>query len=274
MIDLIKLVESSKIFEIEKFAEITLNNFYIRIYGSLAEAEKVFNELKLVCKSDEEFLVMRERKIQSDIPLEQFNSLMEYLHSLQSFSTVVNYEKMETSLMLDIQNNPDKWKLVMEIMDDYFNLINEKIGSNKEVIKEILLREINEKITFTIKETREELGFKNQRTFKKWLYYFYGNKFDNRRNFNLLEYIDVIKKFFLKPDEDTIDLKNNIVEYKKRLSDGIVIKKSNLIKLTNNDYKLLKNEIDEFRELKIIKLPENVNSYPYSIAQLIIKNLE
>ena len=90
----------------------------------------------------------------------------------------------------------------------------------------------------------------------------------------MLEYIDVIKKFFLNPDELTIDLNNNIDTYKKRLAEGIVIKKSNLIKLTNNDYKLLKNEIDDLKDLKIVNLPDNVDFFPYSIAQLIIKNLE
>lgn len=274
VIDLVKLVQTSKILEIENFAEVISTNFYIRKYGSQEEADKVFNALKETCKSEEEFLEIRERKMQSDVPLEQFNALMEYIYSFQSFTTVVNREEMEISLMDAVQNDPDSLKLVVEIMEDFSHLINEKFGYNKELIKEKLLREINDKITFTIKETREELGFKNQRTFKKWLNYFYGNKFDNCRKFNLLEYIDVIKKFFLKPEEHTIDLNNNIDEYKKRLADGIVIKKSNLIKLTNNDYKLLKNEIDDLKEFEIIKLPENVDFYPYSVAQLIIKNLE
>lgn len=274
VIDLVKLVQTSKILEIENFAEVISTNFYIRKYGSQEEVDKVFNALKETCTTEEEFLKMRERKIQSDVPLEQFNALMEYIYTLQSFTTVVDREKMEISLMHDVQNNPDSWNLVLEIMDDFSQLINEKFGSNKELIKEKLLLEINDKITFTIKETREELGFKNQRTFKKWLNYFYGNKFDNCRKFNLLEYIEVIKKFFLKPEEHTIDLNNNIDEYKKRLTEGIVIKKSNLIKLTNNDYKLLKNEIDDLKEFEIIKLPENVDFYPYSVAQLIIKNLE
>lgn len=274
VIDFIKLVESSKILNVENFVEVTLNNFYIRKYGSIEEVEKVFHSLRLESETEEEFIEKRELKIQSDIPLEQFKSLIEYVQSLQSFSTLVNREKLENSLIIDMQNNPDKWKLVLEIMDDYYQLINDKFGFNKELIKEKLLLEINEKITFTIKETREELGFKNQRTFKKWLTYFYENKYDDCRKFNLLEYIDVIKKFFLNPDEHTIDLNNNIDTYKKRLAEGIVIKKSNLIKLTNNDYKLLKNEIDDLKELEIIKLPENVDFYPYSVAQLIIKNLE
>ena len=34
------------------------------------------------------------------------------------------------------------------------------------------------------------------------------------------------------------------------------------------------NEIDDLKEFEIIKLPENVDFYPYSVAQLIIKNLE
>lgn len=274
VIDLIKLIESSKILNIENFAEITLNNFYIRKYGSIEEVEKVFHKLRLECETEEDFIDKRERKIQSDIPLEQFKSLMKYVQSFQSFSTIVDREKMENDLINDIQNNPDNWKLVMEIMDDYFHLINEKFGFNRELIKENLLLEINEKITFTIKETREELGFKNQRTFKKWLTFFYGNKYDNSRKFNLLEYIDVIKKFFLKPDEKEIDINNNIDEYKNRLLNGMVVKKAHLIKLTNNDYKLMKNEIDDLKDFKIVNLPDNVDFYPYSIAQLIIKNLE
>lgn len=274
MIDLIKIIESSKILDFEKYAEVTFNNFYIRKYGSIEEVEKVFNELKLECKTDEEFLKKRERKIQSDIPLEQFKFLMEYIQSLQSFSAIVDREKMEYSLINDVQNNPDNWNLVLEMMDDFTNLVNQHYGFNKELIKEKFIVELNNKISFTIKETREELGFKNQRTFKKWLNYFYGNKYDNNRKFNLLEYIDVIKKFFLKPDEFEIDLKNNIDEYKKRLSNGMVVKKSHLIKLTNNDYKLLKNEIDDLKDFKIVNLPDNVDFYPYSIAQLIIKNLE
>lgn len=274
MIDLIKLVESSKIFKIENFAEITLNNFYIRKYGSIEEAYKVFYQLRSECKSEEEYLKKIESKIQSDLPLGQIQSLIVYFQSLQSFSSVINRGNLENQLLSDMENNPDNWKLVHEIMNDYFYLMNEQYGFKKELIKERLILEFNERICFTIKETREELGFKNQRTFKKWLNYFYGDKYDNNRKFNLLEYVDVIKKFFLKPDEYTFDLNKNLVEYKNRLSNGIVVKKSHLIKLTNNDYKLLKNEIDDLKHLKIVNLPDNVDFYPYSIAQLIIKNLE
>lgn len=274
MIDLFKLIESSKIFDIEKFDAITLNNFYIRKYGSIEEAEKVFNQLRLECISDEEFLEKKERKIQTDFPLDQFKFLMEYLQGFQSFSKVVDSDYFDNQLINNVQNYPDKWKLVFEIFDDYSYLMNGQYGFDKEIIKEKLILEFNDKISFTIKETRKEFGFKNQRTFKKWLNHFYGNKYDNCKKFNLLEYIDVIKKFFLKPDEYEIDLKNNIEEYKIRLSDGIVVKKSHLIKLTENDYKLLKNEIDDLKNLKIVNLPPNVDFYPYSIAQLIIKHLE
>lgn len=274
MVDLVKLVKSSNFLNIENFANEAFSNFYIRKYGSIEETEKIFNELRKECNSEEEFIVKKERKIQSDIPLEQFQTLMKYLQSLQSFSTVIDREKLENQLLSDVQNNPDAWKLVYEIMEDYSYLINKKYGFNKELIKEQLILEFNEKITFSIKETREELGFQNQRTFKKWLNFFYGNKFENSRKFNLLEYIDVIKKFFLKPDETNFDLNKNLEEYKNRLSNGIVVKKSHLIKLTNNDYKLLKNEIDDLKDLKILKLPDNVDFFPYSIAQLIISNLE
>lgn len=274
VIDLIKLVESSKIFKIENFAEITLNNFYIKKYGSIEEAYKVYYQLRSECKSEEEYLKKIESKIQSDLPLVQIQSLIVYFQSLQSFSSVINRGNLENQLLSDMQNNPDNWKVVYEIMDDYFYLMNEQYGFKKDLIKERLILEFNERICFTIKETRAELGFKNQRTFKKWLNHFYGDKYDNNRKFNLLEYVDVIKKFFLKPDEYTFDLNKNLVEYKNRLSNGLVVKKSHLIKLTNNDYKLLKNEIDDLKHLKIVNLPDNVDFYPYSIAQLIIKNLE
>ncbi|MVO09891.1 hypothetical protein GOQ30_12035 [Flavobacterium sp. TP390] len=274
MIDIIKLVENNKIFDLNNFAVITFNNFYSRKYGSLEEAEKVFNQLRLECKSEEEFIEKKERKIQSDIPVEQFEMAIKYLQSFQSFSSVVDRENLENQLLSDVQNNPAAWKLVYEIFEDYSYLMNEKYGFNKKLIKEQLILEFNKKITFTIKETREELGFQNQRTFKKWLNYFYGSKYDNNRKFNLLEYIDVIKKFFLKPDELTLDLNKNLAEYKNRLSNGIVVKKSHLIKLTKNDYKLLKNEIDDLKDTQVLNLPDNVDFYPFSIAQLIIQNLE
>lgn len=274
MVDLFKIVENSKVFNIEKFNEIAFSNFYIRKYGSIEEAEKVFDDLRLKCNSEEEYFEARERKIQSDIPFEQFKAIIAFIQSLQSFSTVVDREKAENELAIDAQSNPDKWQLVLEILNDYDAFMNEQLGNNKELIKEKLLLELNEKISFTIKETREELGFKNQRTFKKWLTHFYDNKYDSSRKFTLLEYIDVIKKFVLKPDEKAIDLNNNIEEYRKRLSDGLVVKKSNLKEMTNNDYKLLKNEIDDLIESDVLKLPENVDFYPYSISQLIKKYLE
>lgn len=273
MIDLVKLIENSNLFDAEELAAKAFNNFYARKYGSIEEAEKVFKKIKLECKTEGEFQKKKEKKIQSDIPLEQFEFLMKFINNFQSFSTIVNRDYIENSLINDVQNNPEKWKLVFEIMEDYFQLINEKLGSNKEVIKQKLIEAFNHKITFTIKETREELGFKNQQTFKIWLDHFYSNKYDNRRKFNLMEYIDVIKLFLLKPDEYTIDLKNNSEDYKIRLANGLIIKKADLKKFTNNNYKLLKNEIDDLKELKEVKLPDNVDFYPYSIAQLIIKYL-
>ena len=47
-----------------------------------------------------------------------------------------------------------------------------------DALRKLFVVKLADKITFTIKETRQELGFKNQRTFKKWLIYYYNDKFE------------------------------------------------------------------------------------------------
>lgn len=268
MVRIEKKNQESKILDLPSLTDLLGKNVRIKKYDSIEMANDVFLELLNNFNSEYQNFLLNQLK--SDLPVDELEILIKNISNINTFSTLIKVDDF-----FKINNvSPETITKIYMLYKDFKSLVDDNIGENRDYIKNKLIQLFNKKITFSIKDTREELGYKNQRTFKKWLVHFYGNKFENRRTIYLLEYIDIIKKFILMPSENDLDIKNNRLEYQNRLKNGLIYSKAKLKKFTNDDYKLLQIELEELNDSNKIKIPSDVDFIPFSIAQLIIQHLE
>ncbi len=235
-----------------------IEQLLITKYGSKEKAEYEVKKLKFTYPEEKVFFA----KLSEELYFPEFKKIISLFESRDNFSSIVDIAASKNSKLLASISKDRLGEI--QILTERFNKDNAFLPLNT----------ISDKVKFTIKETRQELGFKNQQTFKKWLIHFFGSKYEGRRKFNLLEYIEVINKFISEPGEEKFDFKKRASAYKERLKNGLVVKKSHLIKFTENDYKLLQVETSLINDEYNFKLPDNVDKYPYSIACLIIQQLE
>lgn len=237
------------------------NEIFIARYGSVENAEIALKNIKEKSKTNEEFI----KQVQFELFISEINQITNLLMKLTSFSEMILcYSNLKINVQKIITNSNRKDELV-NFLPKYFSIGNEYIVKND--IKR------NSKNKYSVKEVREELIFKNKKTFTKWLNHFYGDKYNNTRYFTVDEYADVFKKFFLKVSEDKLEIQKFNDEYLIRLKEKLRYKKSDLTYLAKNDYKILKEDIKDIDQLLSLGLPKNVDSFPFSIAHQIIINL-
>ncbi|MCG9792802.1 hypothetical protein [Flavobacterium algicola] len=247
--------------------------FYVKKYGSAEGVQIFFNELKQQCKSEEEFGDLVQQEFENDFKIKTFQPLIEVFSKINNLSSFLNIEKDLKNCFINSKITEQDLLKILELKDLMKQVFEEYFHPEREIQRKLLIAKFADQITFTIKETREELGFNNQRTFKKWLDYFYKDKYNGRRTINILEYIDIWSKFLLGPNEDKIDIKEKSVVYQKRLDERLVFSKNRLKKLTNNNYKLLRIEIDYINKELGLQLPNDVDAYPFSIAEIFKKHI-
>ena len=262
---------------------ITLNNlpfglgivelFYIKKYGSYEAVQKVFTDLKEECLTEEEFEKIVDEKLEIDFNLKIFVPFCNIISKIESFKSILDMQNEINNWAVESKITIEELDKIIKFQEDIASVMRDYYKCDDNVLRKLFVVKLADKITFTIKETRQELGFKNQRTFKKWLIYYYNDKFENKKTINILEYIDIWKKFILSPDENKIDLNNKTTEYKSRLTEGLIFSKNRLKNLTKNDYKVLKIEMEAINQEQKLHLPENVDFYPYSIVQIFLKHL-
>jgi len=247
--------------------------YYIKKHGSLEAAQNHFLKLKQQCETDEQFQNMLIVQMETDFNFTKLKPLLDVFLKIENFSSFLNIEEDIKNCLMKLELSKQDLEKIIETKDLCGSLLIKHLHPEKEILKKLLIVKLADKITFTIKETREELGFKDQRTFKKWLNYFFPDKYNGRRIVNILDYINIWEKFLLTPEEHKIDIKNKSVEYRQRLDQGLVFSKERLKKLTADHYKALKNEIDSINKLEGLQLPNNVDKFPFSIVHIIKKHL-
>ncbi len=231
------------------------------IYGSQMNGVSHLLKMRQNSINEDEFMA----KLEHELFANEIAQIADIYTRFDSISSLIKYfSKIENSEIQEVikTDRPKEFFAFLKKISPIFNKYDEDIPISQLNVK------------YSIKETREELGFKNQRTFKKWLTYFYRDKFDNRHYFSLEEYTDVFKKFFLKSDEEDFEGEKITNEYLTRIQQGLRFKKADLIKYSQNNYKILKNDINDIDSFKKLELPSDVDSYPFSIVDVIKRNLE
>ncbi len=250
----------TQVFSEESTAKIA-TEMLTKVYGSYENGVAQLVRLKQNSKDEEDF----NNKLNYEFFVEEIEQLKTLYTRFDSItSLIVYYSKIQKGEKQEI--------LKTDRPDEFFSFMKKITPAFIKYDEEVLVNKLN--VKYSIKETREELGFKNKRTFKKWLNYFYGNKFDGKKYFTLVEYSDVFKKFFLKSDEEDFEVEKFSEEYLTRIQKGLRFKKADLIKYSENNYKIFKLDILDLESLLKLELPSDVDSFPFSIADLIKKNLE
>ncbi len=249
-----------------------IERFYIKKYGSLEKAELVFKDLKENSKSEEEFQIILEEKIKTDLHYKEFQLLIKpFLKAKNITSLLKNLFVFKTSDKSKIiKNNAER------ISDDFNNLIKpafEETVNISEKTKMNIINDINQNVTFNIANTRKELGYPHPRTFNHWLQFFFDSKFDHKINENksrssgkltLFEYVEIVSAFILSYDEEKLDFTK---------PDGLLqrfelqrqTQKQVLKKLTNNNYSLLKEKLEDLLDSETYKT--KFGNKPYDITK-------
>jgi hypothetical protein len=161
------------------------------------------------------------------------------------------------------------------------------LGKQSKITDEVLDEILAKTTKHTLKKTREELGYPDSRTFNPWLIAFFDDKYvtctgktksgkpsyksKNKGYINFNEYLEIVSMFLLSENEEYFDLENNALEYRDRIKKQKVTQKKVLKELTKNDYKLLRERVEDVLGIKNINTSHEFRNIPFRIVS-IIKN--
>ncbi len=231
-----------------------LGEFLIHKYGSEEAARKVVRGLKERSSNDEEF----NQALKAELGYDGIEEVVKTLSGSDSLQGMIKSLKKLSS---------------GEGLESFKRLVDaHKDGPLRKLIpaEDLISSEISNKITFTIKEIREELVV-NQRTFAGWLKKGFDDKYLGKRKVNLLEYIEIQKMLLLRADEGDFDFQKKLNEYYQRIEEGLVFNKARLVQITETDYRTLANSMETIDySLEVSSYYKQMDVFPYRIAMAII----
>lgn len=204
--------------------------------------------------------------------IKDINTIIKHFSDVHTLTDVIN-------MAYDIKHQKIKLTLVCANFEKEVNsltviltevLLKDKYYSIHHV-DEVLEKAVADKKMFTLKQVREELGFKRYETFQPWLKCYFGEKYlnSNRNNgyINLYEYQEIIESFFLSFNETEFDLESNIEEYKQRLDHILVHSKhlKHMVGKPNN----FTEDVQMVSDNNNLKTPKGARLFPYNRASLI-----
>ncbi|MBW4970882.1 hypothetical protein KZY98_10465 [Croceibacter atlanticus] len=211
-----------------------------------------------------------------NIPIiKDINARIDQYDNIKTLSDVINLaDKVsghpnEKALVNYCANYEEELKKIEAINQELFlkfnnNRIEASLKQFEENLKDVK--------PFTLKQTREELGFTKQETFNQWLEAYFGTKYLNRnRNngyLNFEEYLEIVRKFFLKFDESEFDLEKNIKIYKERLEHKLIAHSKDLRQIANHP-RNFSNDVRIISEIHGIETPKGARIFPYHMASLL-----
>lgn len=241
-----------------------IEQLFIAKYGSYEKAKEVLVDLKLCYPDDEDFT----NAIAKEMHLDKFVKIMDTWKDVDSMQKLVEYKYKAESGNINFDISEQE---VLKFYEFYTTAILVFPSMLKhtfpEITESLFVSEISNKVRFSIKEIRDEIGL-GQRTFTKWLNHFFDTKYDGHKFVSLTEYIEIYQQLMLKEDEEKFDFVFGNDEYLKRINQGLVFSKEKLAELTCSDYKTLKanceNLVDDYK---------NWDLYPFRIAIKILDKM-
>jgi hypothetical protein len=212
-------------------------------------------------------------------------NLFDNLPIIKDINTIINHSSEVHTLTdvinmaYDIKHQKINWTLVCTNFEKEVNtltvILTEVLLKDKyyniENVNNELDKAVADKKMFTLKQVREELGFKRYETFQPWLKCYFGENYvDSNRNngyINLYEYQEIIEAFFLSFNETKFDLESNIEVYKQRL-DHLLVHSKNLKHIVGKPNNFT-DDVQIISDNNNLKTPKGARLFPYNRASLI-----
>lgn len=235
-----------------KFGE----RFLIEIYGGEENAKRA------IIKINESKNDIERRKNILNIPyFKTIRTLYKRVFSFNNFTSLLKNIKTLKKHQIDKEELENLSDLSQKLQPNVFQLLD----TNEKIFPIY----ISDKIKFSKKEIREEVGFKKQKVFYKWLSLWKIN-YKDKNDFTLIEYVKIIEKCLLEEDESfRIDF--NLEVFLERIEKGLIFNQTRLRKINKKDYKTYKKHINFLKEEG--KFPQKSRNFPYSIAIEILNSL-
>lgn len=197
------------------------------------------------------------------------------------FSPILKSENMSDLLenLNHLKNKTDKEELI-QIINKLKKLdpeVSSILNLSDSRMKISIIPALEKYLKLSLSKAREELGYPDQRTFNKWLKVFFEDKYLNRGKTNgrisLEEYIEIVSEFMLSYNEETFG-DATFEELQDRFKNQKNMHRKELKKLTNNNYALLNQHLEEINIDEELNLPENYRKVPYKIATILTKEIK
>nr|WP_320118466.1 hypothetical protein [uncultured Marinifilum sp.] len=143
-------------------------------------------------------------------------------------------------------------------------IFESKRNSKKQIFNEITNSNITNK-----DEIAQEIGI-DKTTLNKWLFHYFGNRFDGKRKITFEEYIEIMQKFSLGENETKTSIGQNTSAYSDRLENDLVHNRSSLLKeeeLEDLNFKSLKDNLVKQEK------DSDMKKIPYRLKDKIVKDL-
>ncbi|MAM23281.1 MAG: hypothetical protein CL817_06065, partial [Croceibacter sp.] len=209
--------------------------------------------------------------------IKDINAIIENWSQVHTLSDIINKGYELENGMFPIKLLCTDFNKEIEALTDILIevLLKDKIYSIEEIYKDFRLA-LEHKKMFTLKQVREELGYKRYETFQPWLRDYFGDKYINRNDtngyINIYEYEEIVTAFFLDHKESELDLENNILDYKERLDNQMLLKSKDLKYIANKPNNFM-GDVQIVSENNNVKTPKDARLFPFNRASLILAEL-
>jgi len=244
-----------------------LNSFLIALYGSEENAINEINQLSDGKKISDENLG-KLLKIQSLNTIQDITEnllgnggVLDCIKNINSINDICK----ESSKEIQKEDIPELTKVIDAIATTSKKILPNSNSEEYSIKK--LEKTLSFKMTFSKEEMALELGI-SKKSFNKFLDEFYGKRFNGKHKISFLEYIDIIRKFTLKRNEDKTFIHNNLETYINRIEKGIIFKKKDLVDFDNSNYAQIKSDLE-----KKFPIYSKCDKFPYSIVAEFMEHL-
>jgi len=218
------------------------------IFGGQDNAKKVFEKILPVINSftdqDNSILINTLEKFKK---IESFFDLIRFAANLDS----------ET-----IEFTPRVRKVFEIFYANFKHHIPANVNDYSNVLIPGVLGEfVHSKKIFSIKEITDEFDV-DQRTFLKWLQWFFGDKFNRRKKLTVIEYIEIHAAMLIYDKKRKFNFEKYAETYFKQLLERVVFRKRDLAEFIETDLKTLTKNLTK-------RYPgyPHIDKIPWSLAK-------
>lgn len=260
-------------------------------FGSDSNAKKELTLIEKDCVSIQEYSEKITKVFMSIPVIKDICQILNLYSGLNSITEIIDFASKIKEDEINIKFNCSDYNSEVNKLSKMLKKRFAKHLDGQSKITDEVLEEILAKTTrYNLKQTREELGYPDSRTFNPWLIAFFDDKYvtcrgktksgkpsyksKKRGYINFNEYLEIVSMFLLCENEDYFDIENCVLEYRDRIKMHKITQKKVLKDLTKNDYKLLRERVEDILGLNNINTSHEFRNIPFRIVSIIKKEIE